>query len=160
MKSILPLRSNSIVKSFWNFAQSMAVILPCSVQNFSMIRELKFKLWINTLSHYFEFGMSFGRDPTLRQATVSAGKSMAPVARKGPFCVPSLIARLKILQDLILLSWMTLHNVLLTGISDNARWGGSLQENWFQQPNQTLQCLKILVTSIVSHDKLKLSKVN
>ena len=30
---------NSIVQSLWNFAQSMAVSMPCSVQNFVMIRQ-------------------------------------------------------------------------------------------------------------------------
>ena len=35
------------VKSFWNFAQSTAVSLPCSVQNFKIILHLKWMLWMN-----------------------------------------------------------------------------------------------------------------
>ena len=31
----------SVIQSFWNFAQSMAVILPCSVQNFKMNGQLR-----------------------------------------------------------------------------------------------------------------------
>ena len=30
-----------IAQSFWNFAQSMAAMLPCSVQNFKMFGEMK-----------------------------------------------------------------------------------------------------------------------
>ena len=37
MKSCMSITSISIILSFWNFAQSMAVMLPCSVQNFKMI---------------------------------------------------------------------------------------------------------------------------
>ena len=35
----------SVIQSFWNFAQSMTVSLPCSVQNFKMIEQLWNKLW-------------------------------------------------------------------------------------------------------------------
>ena len=35
-----PIASMSFVKSFWNFAQSKAVILPCSVQNFKTICQI------------------------------------------------------------------------------------------------------------------------
>ena len=38
---------NSVIQSFLNFAQSMAVILPCSVQNFKVIWQLKWMLWAN-----------------------------------------------------------------------------------------------------------------
>ena len=44
MKSHSFVTSISVVKSFWNFAQSMAVTLPCSVQNFRMIWQLKCKI--------------------------------------------------------------------------------------------------------------------
>ena len=37
IKSGLPITYLSIVRSFWNFAQSMAVSLPCSVLNLKMI---------------------------------------------------------------------------------------------------------------------------
>ena len=37
----------SVAQSFCNFAQSTAVMLPCSVQNFSTIRKLKRILWTN-----------------------------------------------------------------------------------------------------------------
>ena len=37
-------------KSFWNFAQHMAVKLLCSVQNFRMICQLKWMLWLNEIS--------------------------------------------------------------------------------------------------------------
>ena len=48
-----------LVESFWNFAQSVAVILPCSVQNFKMIRQLtnqpwtKVTFWNLSLCWYF-----------------------------------------------------------------------------------------------------------
>ena len=35
------------VKSFWDFAQNMAVSLPCSVQNLKRIWQLKQMLWSN-----------------------------------------------------------------------------------------------------------------
>ena len=47
-----PITSTSVVQSFWNFAQSMAVSLPCSVQNFTMIGQLKNKLWAIEISWY------------------------------------------------------------------------------------------------------------
>ena len=45
LKSNLPITSISISQSFWNFAQSMAVSLPCSVQNFKMIGQLRNNVW-------------------------------------------------------------------------------------------------------------------
>ena len=52
--------SISIAQSFWNFAQSMVVPLPCSVQNFKMIGQLRNKLWANELKTTFEFNRSCG----------------------------------------------------------------------------------------------------
>ena len=40
----------SVVKSFWNFEQSTAVILPCSVQNFKTIWQICNTLWSNEIS--------------------------------------------------------------------------------------------------------------
>ena len=37
-------------RSLWNFAQSTAVSLPCSVQNFKLIGQLQRKLWTNEFS--------------------------------------------------------------------------------------------------------------
>ena len=45
-----------IVQSFWNFAQSTAVILPCSVQNFKMIGLPKFMFWV---IHFAKFQADF-----------------------------------------------------------------------------------------------------
>ena len=39
----------SLALSFWNFAQSTAVSLPCSVQNFKMFEPLKWILWMNEI---------------------------------------------------------------------------------------------------------------
>ena len=39
----------SIVNWFWKFAQSTAVILPCSVQNFKMVWQLSNMLWANEI---------------------------------------------------------------------------------------------------------------
>ena len=39
-----------IVQSFWNFAQSTAVILSCSVQNFKTTEQLRNKLLANVIS--------------------------------------------------------------------------------------------------------------
>ena len=47
LKSCLLINYLSVVKSFWNFAQSMAVALPCSVQNLKMIWQPKWMLWMN-----------------------------------------------------------------------------------------------------------------
>ena len=49
-KSCLSITYFSVALSFWNFAQSMAVSLPCSVQNFTMIWLLKCMLWCNKIS--------------------------------------------------------------------------------------------------------------
>ena len=37
--------SISFAQSFWNFAQSMAVPLPCSVQTFTVIKKLQTSYW-------------------------------------------------------------------------------------------------------------------
>ena len=43
----------SVVKSIRNFAQVMAVSLPCSVPNFRMVWWLKWMLWMNKILRYF-----------------------------------------------------------------------------------------------------------
>ena len=45
MKTSSSITSISVVKSFWNFAQSTAVSLPCSVQSIKMIWCLTNMLW-------------------------------------------------------------------------------------------------------------------
>ena len=47
VNSYLPITCFFIAQSFWNFAQSTAMILPCSVQNFKRIGQLEWLLWIN-----------------------------------------------------------------------------------------------------------------
>ena len=50
----------SVVESFRNFTQSTAVILPCSVQNFKMIWQLRNKLLANEFTGdfvYYQFRM-------------------------------------------------------------------------------------------------------
>ena len=46
-KSHSSITSIPVVKSFWNFAQSMAVTLPCSVQNLKMIWQQKIYIIAN-----------------------------------------------------------------------------------------------------------------
>ena len=60
MKSHLPFTFILIVKSFWNFAQSMVVILAYFVRNFKIMGQLSHKLWANIYVVSFEFAMSFG----------------------------------------------------------------------------------------------------
>ena len=50
VKSPLSLTYFSVAQSFWNFAQSMAVILPCSVQNFKTNGQLKWVMKLNQFS--------------------------------------------------------------------------------------------------------------
>ena len=50
------IQPSSVVRSFWNFAHSMAVSQPCSVQNFKMIGQLWKTLWANV---YVDSGMDF-----------------------------------------------------------------------------------------------------
>ena len=50
MKSYLSITSILNIISFCKFAQSTAVILPCSVQNFKMIGHLRNGLWTNKIS--------------------------------------------------------------------------------------------------------------
>ena len=47
--------SISVVQLFWNFAQSMALSLPCSVQNFKMIGQLKIEVWTTEICTEDEF---------------------------------------------------------------------------------------------------------
>ena len=46
-KTFLFITSSTVAQSFWNFAQSTAVILPCSVQNFKMIARISKAIWTN-----------------------------------------------------------------------------------------------------------------
>ena len=55
----------SIVQSFWNFAQSRAVLLPCSVWNIKMIRYLINKLWANEMSQDLGLRWVLDRYPIL-----------------------------------------------------------------------------------------------
>ena len=55
MKSHSSIAIVSIAQSFWNFAQSTAVSLPCSVQNFKMIRQLSKKSLANKIWDQDEF---------------------------------------------------------------------------------------------------------
>ena len=50
MKAHLAKTYFPIIQSFWNCAQSTAVILPCSVQNFKTIKQKTNKLWTNKIS--------------------------------------------------------------------------------------------------------------
>ena len=50
VKSRLPITYYSVTQSFWNFAQSTAVILLCSVQNLKMIGQQKRMLWTTEIS--------------------------------------------------------------------------------------------------------------
>ena len=43
----------SIIWSTWNFAQCMAVSLPCSVQNSKTIWQLRLMSWTNEISRFF-----------------------------------------------------------------------------------------------------------
>ena len=52
----------SEAQSFWNFAQSMAVILPCPVQNFRMIVELKLNVQMDEFWWNLSFKISFWKD--------------------------------------------------------------------------------------------------
>ena len=51
-----PLTYFSVGKPFWNFAQSMAVILSCSVQNFKTICQLNWMLCTNENLQDVSFG--------------------------------------------------------------------------------------------------------
>ena len=49
MKTCVLVTSNTVIQSFWNFAQSMAISLPCSVQNLKMIGQPIKALWANEI---------------------------------------------------------------------------------------------------------------
>ena len=53
-KSRSPKTPISVAKSFWNFSQSTAVVLPCSVKNIITIWQLNYKLWTNEILRDFE----------------------------------------------------------------------------------------------------------
>ena len=63
VKSRLLIIYLSVIQSLWNFVQSTAVILSCSVQNFKTIGQLKRFLWTKEISRELsrvEFKLSFG----------------------------------------------------------------------------------------------------
>ena len=49
-KSRLSITYFSVALSFWNFARSTTVTLPCSVRNFKTIGQMKWILWTNEIS--------------------------------------------------------------------------------------------------------------
>ena len=55
----------SVTQSFWNFAQSIAVILPYSLQNFKTIEQLKRMLWANKISQDMSLRCVSDRYPIL-----------------------------------------------------------------------------------------------
>ena len=66
-------------KSFWYFAQSLAIGLPCSVQNTRRVSEQKVKLWINeiSISDYFTLLLSLLLQPlgVLADFTIQLNKT-------------------------------------------------------------------------------------
>ena len=62
--------SFSIGHSFWKFAQSTAVSLPCSMQNFRTIGQPKNKLWANEISLYLSLRWISAGYHLLRQPQV------------------------------------------------------------------------------------------
>ena len=48
-ETLLSITQTLVDQSFWDFAQSTAVSLPCSVQNFKLIEQLKRMLWTNEI---------------------------------------------------------------------------------------------------------------
>ena len=60
LKFRLPITPVMIYESFWNFAQSMAVWLPCSVHNFRRIHWLKWKIWANEILWDFQLKKDLG----------------------------------------------------------------------------------------------------
>ena len=63
-----PLPSVAIVQSFGNFAQSTVVSLPCSVQNFKKIGQLRNKLRANKTSQNLSLRCVSGGCPILHKA--------------------------------------------------------------------------------------------
>ena len=66
-KSRSAITSMSVVESFWDFAQSTAVSLPCSVQNFKTIGRLTNKSWTNDILRDLSSRCVFGGYPILQQ---------------------------------------------------------------------------------------------
>ena len=69
-KSHLPVTFFEVEQSFWNFAQSMAVLLPCSVQNFKMIGQLKQMLGTNEFSQDLSLRWVSDRYPIMHRDPV------------------------------------------------------------------------------------------
>ena len=68
VKSHSPITHLSVFQSFWNFAQSTAVSLLCSVQNFEMIVQLEQLLWTNEISRDWSSRWVLDRFPILLKA--------------------------------------------------------------------------------------------
>ena len=59
-QSYLLIIHETVSQLFWNFVQSMAVSLPCSVQNLKTIEQLKWLLWVNEILRDFSLqGISY-----------------------------------------------------------------------------------------------------
>ena len=69
----LPITGFAVAQSFWNYAQSTTVILPCSVQNFKMIGQLKRMLWMDEILRDLSFKTSFRRIIFIAQPPRCAG---------------------------------------------------------------------------------------
>ena len=57
LKTHLSITSISVSQSFWKFAHSAAVSLPCSAQNFKIIGQLRNQLWANENSQHLRSEM-------------------------------------------------------------------------------------------------------
>ena len=68
VKSRSSIKSVSVIQSFQNYIQSMAVWLQCSVQSFKPIRQLKQMLRTNVISWDLSLRCISGRYPTLSKA--------------------------------------------------------------------------------------------
>ena len=73
----------SVAFSFWNFAQSTAVILPCFVQNFKTIKQLKCMIRTNEFSRIWIWD-TFRRNSTVQQPSGSVPGSLWQL-----HCVPT-----------------------------------------------------------------------
>ena len=79
-KSRSTITSVSVVQSFWNFAQSTAVSLPCPVQNFQTIGYLMKKSWANEFSRDLSLrGVSDGH-PILHSTPSGSASTVGNIA--------------------------------------------------------------------------------
>ena len=68
IKSHSSITTVAVIESFWNFAQSTAVILPCSAQNFKRIGLFKQMLWTNEISQHLSLRWVLDDYPILHKA--------------------------------------------------------------------------------------------